>query len=217
MALLRGARGSWRLDILEADKKTMKFQFNELRATQAAAVLLVMNDGCMSVTRLLLMLYLADRKALAEVGEPIAGARFYNTTTGPSCRELYECVNGNCPSMIWSRYIGCHVEQLDRCCVQLNYDPGDGELSEYDVETLALVFETHRGKTHSELIRFARELGEWRNPVDAASDTLKPETIMRTQGVNARSIALFDARNRAIRAVEDFINRPGVPVEATET
>jgi hypothetical protein len=64
---------------------TIKFVFNEKKAAQAAAYLLKLHGGKMDYRKLLTLLYLADRKLLAERGRTITGDEFVNAPDS----ELY--------------------------------------------------------------------------------------------------------------------------------
>ncbi len=52
-------------------KRMSNIKFDEVRATQAAAVLLKLAGGQMNYTKLIKLLYLADKQTLARVGKPL--------------------------------------------------------------------------------------------------------------------------------------------------
>jgi len=56
----------------------IRFAFDEKKAAQAAAYLLKLNGGTMDRRKLLMMLYMADRKMLVEHGRTITGDEFAN-------------------------------------------------------------------------------------------------------------------------------------------
>lgn len=56
---------------METDR--IRFVFNERKAVQAAAYLLKLNGGRMGSTRLLTLMYLADREMLLRTGRTITG------------------------------------------------------------------------------------------------------------------------------------------------
>lgn len=61
----------------------MRWQYREDRATQAAARLLQLRGGTMSYMKLLKLLYIADRRALAQFGRPITFDQMVSMKYGP--------------------------------------------------------------------------------------------------------------------------------------
>jgi uncharacterized phage-associated protein len=170
----------------------MDFEFNERRATQAAAFLLKKSGGRQNYTWLLKVLYLADRQALAEVGSPIAGAKFCNMTNGPLASDVYNCIKREqWPACeYWQRHIS-----KDRYDVTLEGEPGDGELSDYDVELLEALYEEHKGRSYSRMVDVVHKLKEWHDPGEGRSERLLPEDIMRAAGAEEEEIAEVSTRS----------------------
>src|SRR5690554_321212 len=177
----------------------MQFRFDELRATQAAAVLLKLSGGRQNYTWLLKVLYLADRKSLEVVGIPIAGATFCNMRNGPLASDVYDCIKGVRDCKVWSTFIEC-AGQFD---VALRGDPGDGELSDFDVETLTNLYQEHRGHDWRAMIRVVHGLSEWTSP-GLSSEWLDPEKILRAVGIDEQTIRQIDEHNCHVEAVREL-------------
>lgn len=195
-----GYRGPIEVGTKMSKVRSMEFRFDQLRATQAAAVLLKLAGGRENYTKLLKLLYLADRESLAAVGEPIAGAKFCSMKNGPLASDIYNCIKGNDECGTWKRSIrklGYYVQLVD--------DPGDSELSDYDVDVLTRLFEKHRRHDYGYLIEYTHTLPEWEDPGDT-SVPLPPEEILRAQRVDDGSIAEIDVRNRHVRLVEELLS-----------
>jgi len=60
----------------------IKFQFDERKATQAAAYLIQKNGGSMNYMALLKLLFLADRASLLKRGHPITGDQVFSMRHG---------------------------------------------------------------------------------------------------------------------------------------
>ena len=97
------------------DTNQIKFPFDKLRATAAAAVVVKKEGGCTSYLRLIKLLYLADRKSIDQASHPIVGGNYVSMDHGPVISEVLNLVNGS--DEIWSsvlRKCGYDVE-LVRC------------------------------------------------------------------------------------------------------
>jgi len=108
----------------------MKFTFKAIIANQAASVLLRRAKGNISFRKLNQLLYLAARTSLKEIGFPITGDTFVNTSDGPAL------------------YRGCEYARTDM---------DDDELSKYSITTLEKLCDLYSDYDDSkmtELLRF---------------------------------------------------------------
>lgn len=115
---------------------TSPFVFDELRATQAAAVLVSAWGGRADYATVLKLLFLADQRSIVDCGVPVTGRlyerRDYEPTTIPHA---------------WDRFFATEGTTL-----VLLADPGDEQLSDYDVEVLQELWAFYdRGETERRL------------------------------------------------------------------
>lgn len=174
-------------------------KFEPLRATQAAAVLLNRAGGALDVDVLSGLLYLADRHSLITCGISIASAQFCSTDSGPMGVSAASLIVDEFPEQneIWRKHISVGSDT-----VRLKLDPGDGELSDFDEQTLTMaiskLFSGHLGT-----IAFClRALPEWRNPGLDPCVVLTAHDILIAAGVDPETIAGFKERNKHLRGVE---------------
>jgi len=125
-------------------------QYNEQRATQAAAVFIKKAGGKLNYMVLIKFLYLADREALLKWGTPITGDSYLSMRWGPLLSRTHDLITEPLPEdeatkSFWKTYI--QPESYD---VKLLNDPGDDELSEADEELLGSIFDKFYAK-YSEL------------------------------------------------------------------
>jgi len=178
----------------------MTFPFDERRAAEAAAVLLRRSKGRLNYTWMLKVLYLADREALAKTGSPIVGGSFCNMKAGPLGSDVYNCIKGEGRAATWQTFI-----RKDGYFVELINDPGDDDLSEYDIEVLTRLFDQHKHLTYSQMIDRVHELSEWVDP-GTSSDVLSPEQILRAQGVPEEEIRKLQDLNSHIAGVNELLS-----------
>ena len=118
----------------------MNFRFRSLKTTQAAAVLLALDDDSMDRMRLLKLLYIVDRELLAESGRTLTGDRAVAMKNGPVLSRIYDLIKGTELSPAdWGRYLrsaGYKVVLLE--------DPGQGEMTKREIAKLHDVTERYR-------------------------------------------------------------------------
>src|SRR5439155_15696698 len=72
----------------------IRFGFNSIKTTQAAAHLLKRSKGVMSKGFLIKMLYLADRELLKKRGQPLTGDQPVSMKNGPVLTTTYDLTKG---------------------------------------------------------------------------------------------------------------------------
>lgn len=170
----------------------MDSHFHEARTTQAAARLLARRDGQMSWLKLLTLLYLADRRALAAHGRPITHDRFELRDHGPVLRHTHDLIaaeGGTAAPSYWHRYVSVHAHgevALRGAC------PRDA-LSRVQERILDDVFDEFGHMGRWELARFTRTLPEWRDP-HGSSLLLAVRDVLRGAGMDEADVdAVEDA------------------------
>ena len=158
----------------------IRFVFDEEKAAQAAAWLIRRNGGSADCTTLLTLLYLADRRTLAETGYPITGDRMASTAHGPSLERIPVLADaggqpdGDGP---WRRWID-HSAGRE---ATVRGKPPAGRLSRYDARTLRAVHAEFGGMDRQALRGYMRALPEWEDP-HGSSRPIPPERILEAEG-----------------------------------
>jgi uncharacterized phage-associated protein len=177
----------------------MQFRFQPLRAAQVAGVLVRRAGGRLNYTKLLKLMHLADRKSLLETGEPITGDSVVNMKNGPVLSNVYRCINNEAPQCeTWQACF--RKEEYD--LVWTGTDPGNSELSEYDIEILEALHKQYASYTYSRMIDVAHRLPEWVDPAPANRTSVSPEAILRAQGASPEKIRAYDDLNASMKRVE---------------
>src|SRR3954453_20832474 len=106
----------------------MNTRFNLKQTLQAAAHLVKLQPNSrLNYTRVLKLLYVAERELLAETGSLLTADRPCAMEKGPVLSKTYNLIKGGGPTdqqAIWNRYL-----QTDGYDLVLTDDPGHGELS----------------------------------------------------------------------------------------
>ena len=167
--------------------------FNPHKAIQAAGVLLRFERNRMSYTRLLKLLYIADREAIKDHGLPILGSKAVAMDHGPLHSDVYNLIKGiHEKTPIWSRYFattGYRVEAVDQ--------PENGLLSEYEIAKLQAVSEKYAPFSDEEICdQMTHTFAEWiKNHQSGTSRPIQLEDIMDAVGRSGDKAAILDDIN----------------------
>jgi len=134
------------------------FAFKFDKTIQAAAYLLRRESSReMNYMRLLKILYIADRESIRKTGRPITGDRVAAMKQGPVLSEILDLIKGvHLHSPVWAQFI-----QRDEYNVRLVGEPGQANLSRFEIETLERVAEEHRSHDEWQMVEFTHKFPEW--------------------------------------------------------
>lgn len=136
----------------------MLVPFCAIKIAQAAAVLLKAEPtNRMGRLRLLKLLYIADREALAERARPITGDKSVAMDHGPVLSQTYDLIKGtDYASTEWAKYL--RTEGRD---VHLIEDPGVGKLTRYEISKLQHVSARFIDSDDWTVAEITHEFPEW--------------------------------------------------------
>lgn len=135
----------------------------------------------MNYTRLLKLLYLAERESIRETAQPITGDHVYALKNGPVLSRTYDCIKGDDPAAAtWSQAI----RRSGDWDVELSAAPSMTRLSEFEVQLLRRVAEKFRGFDVWELVEHTHTLPEWQKnaPPPNTRNFISPGDILSALG-----------------------------------
>ena len=117
----------------------------------------------MKYLKLIKLLYIADREALARWGKPITTDRYVSMKEGPVVSNVYNLI-GSEPlpyeQSIWHK----HIRTVADWDVELVSDPSNDELSQAEEDLLQEVFRSHGHKNRWTLVEETHRFAEWKAP-----------------------------------------------------
>lgn len=133
----------------------IKFEYDSLRAAEAALSLLNLHGGSMDLLKLVKLVFLADREHLARYGRPIIGGKYVAMKHGPV------------PSVFYNWIDGCKILEdkdidVSENTVSGKRTPNTYYLSETDVETINDTFDKYGHMSTSQLWRMVHDLNAWK-------------------------------------------------------
>ena len=158
----------------------MPLRFREDRTTQAAARLLKLHGAQMPYLKLIKLLYLADRKALLELGRPISHDLFVSMPHGPVLSRTYDLILGEPEGdSYWRRFISA-PENYE---VQLLGEAPNDQLSPAEETILDSVFHQFGWMDKWALRDYTHRLPEYHDP-HGSSVPIEIRDILLSQGVS---------------------------------
>lgn len=169
----------------------MKFAYDERKAAEAAAWLLMFAGGSMPYMKLLKLMYLADRLALIETGAPITGDDMFALPKGPILSRVLDLMNSSPEEgRAWFEFVSGHSGPGGYDVTAVKDPPSDdSRLSDYEVGVLERVWGEYGEVGLWSLVeRLHRELPEWSDP-GGSSRRIRPEDILRAARQSAGTIS----------------------------
>jgi uncharacterized phage-associated protein len=176
----------------------MRFRFNEAKATEAAACLLKLRGRRMKYLKLIKLLYIADREALARWGRPITTDRYVSMREGPVTSNIYTLiVSEPMPSdqSIWQ----AHIRTVADWDVELVSEPKNDELSQSEAKLLTETFERYGYRNRWDLVSETHKFPEWKDP-GTSSTPITYRDILRALKSNEQASADLDELKSMIAA-----------------
>jgi uncharacterized phage-associated protein len=178
--------------------------FSEQVVTQMAAYLLKMRGGRMAYLKLIKLLYLAERKAVAKWGEPMSGDHFVSMPHGPVLSQTYDLIKSQpSPDEIspWHNLI----KEEENYEVSLSRDIEDfDELSKAEVRILDEVYAEYGTMDPFQIRDFTHDhCQEWEDPHGSAFP-IKLEAILRAMGCEEEQVNALIQLNQEQRSLDQI-------------
>src|SRR5215216_3762835 len=142
-------------------EKEIMFRYNEAKAAQLVGKFIVLNGGSINKMKLIKLMYLVDREALSNWGEPITGDNPFSMNFGPVLSKTLDKLNyGDRADSLWEKHI---AEANYRVSLKepLNID----EFNPAELELIEEVFERFRKFDQFQLAEWCHQhCAEWKNP-----------------------------------------------------
>lgn len=165
----------------------MRFAFDEERAAEAATRLLALAGGELPHLTLIKLLYLADRQALIEYGQPITGDKMVSMEHGPVLSAVLDRLNGVRRDGPWASSVSAPADYTVHA---LRAPQHNGPLSNNEIAILGAIYDRWGGMDKWDLVAACHQLPEWRDP-DGSSLPIDPVTILRSTGKSDEEIEVL--------------------------
>jgi uncharacterized phage-associated protein len=156
--------------------ESIRFSFNEPKATAAAAFLLKLHGGRMKYLRLIKLLYFAERESLRRFNRPICGDSYVSMKNGPVLSTVFNLVKDVPGQGVWRRVI--KPSRVMPWSVTLTGKAPPSALSEAELDVLRDVHAEWKDKDQWKMVEATHGFPEWRDP-GSSMFPIYPEDILR--------------------------------------
>ena len=175
---------------------TFNFDINKL--SQIVNYLLKLNRFRLNYTKLIKLLYLADREALKLWDTTITKDHYYNMKSGPVLSCLYDLIQGrlkNENQSFWDRFFITDVFDLKSI---IKNDLPEDELSPREQELLQKIDKKFKKYDYKAMIKYCHDnLEEYEKPIPIESRVpLKINKILKILGRSEEEIKEFELENK---------------------
>lgn len=173
--------------------------------------------GQLNYTKLIKILYLADRKAMAESGSSISGDDYASMKDGPVLSGLYALIKNRYPDRPGQYYWNSKF-QTDGYDI---HDAGsfipEGKLSEFETELLDAVDAQFHSITSSQIIDYVHDsqnCPEWKDTQSCIP--LPKSDILKNLGFSDEEIECILEEDQMYKAEDDLLESLNDPVPDRE-
>lgn len=147
----------------------------------------------MSSLKLMKLLYIADRKALVELGRPITFDRFVSMEHGPVLSRTLDVMKRKVRADYWSQYIS---PPDDHELHLLTTEPPREKLSRAEETILDSVFQEYGHYDKYHLRDLTHTFPEWQEPGDSSQD-ISLHNLLTGQGLTDDKASVIAERRRS--------------------
>lgn len=161
-------------------------QFSKKKATQLAAAFIEREGRSINYTKLLKLMYIADRRALLRWDRPITGDSYVSMSNGPVLSATYDLIKANSNAeCFWFEHIsereGYNVSLCEQCLPK--------NLSRAEEKVVAEIYEEYGHLNQWQLIDIVHEFPEWEDPGSGSPTVIPIRNIFSGEGVSDDEIS----------------------------
>ena len=176
--------------------------FNIEKLIQVCNYLVKKNNFSLNYTKLIKLLYLADKESLRQSLQTITGDAYASMNSGPVLSKLYDLIKGSYrkepDQYLWNSRFTKNEYDL----VAVTDRIPQSELSVFEMQILDQIYEKFKDTDVGGMIQYCHNhCPEWKFP-DGSSIPIKPEEILQSIGKSPEEIDWILAETQAFENEE---------------
>ncbi|MCE5271406.1 SocA family protein [bacterium] len=184
----------------------IRSRFDFEKTLQMACRFIQNNGGGLNYTKLLKLMYLADRDSLKTIERPISGDRFYSLPKGPILSNVYELIKNQVLQeeiqSVWNAHIIKRKYDLF-----ITKNPGTDELSEFEINLIDKLSFQFARYTLGEMIQYCHDnIPEWKDP-GSSCEPIREEDILSAVGKRKEEIESIREEIESVEALNDVLGK----------
>ena len=180
---------------------------------QVVAYILNKYNGRLNYTKLIKILYLADRKSFAETGYSITGDSYVSMKDGPVLSGLYSLIKNNYFDKTVQYYWNSKFQTEDYDLLKIVSFVSEGELSDFETTTLDQIDSQFHSSSYSQMIDYvhdSKNCPEWKHTF--SSIPLSEEEIMKNIGFSDEDIKVIQEEKEFYKNEDKFWEGLNTPI-----
>lgn len=178
----------------------MYFPTNERKVTDAVARLIEKSGADVDYLRVMKLVYLSDRAAIAKRGSPIVGGHYYSMRKGPTVGEVMDCVHHRSAPR-WKEFISARKGNA----LNLLARPSYSSLSAPEIEILDAVVAEHFSRSTDDLVVWCHENCPEYVEVFWGRKPIEIESILRAEKKSPGHIEKIAARAKELEELHAIL------------
>ena len=186
---------------------------NMEKLIQVVAYILNKYNGRLNYTKLIKILYLADRKSFAETGYSITGDSYVSMKDGPVLSGLYSLIKNNYFDKTVQYYWNSKFQTEDYDLLKIVSFVSEGELSDFETTTLDQIDSQFHSSSYSQMIDYvhdSKNCPEWKYTF--SSIPLSEEEIMKNIGFSDEDIKVIQEEKEFYKNEDKFWEGLNTPI-----
>lgn len=183
------------------------FIINIEKLIQTVGYILKKYDGVLNYTKLIKILYLADRKSMEKTGYSITGDSYVSMKDGPVLSDLYNLIKNRFNDKVTQYYWNSKF-QTDYFDIHLlvPFIPS-GKLNNSEIEILDSIDSEFHNKSYSQMIDFVhnpKNCPEWKNT--QSSIPISETEILKNIGFSENDIKVIEEEKNFYKEEDKLID-----------
>lgn len=182
--------------------------FDIEKLVQIVGYLLKKNNGQMNYTKLIKLIYLADKESYDAINHSMTGDTYYALPQGPILSELLNLIKGKSDEKNQS-YWDARFTTDGYNLIALSSNIPSGLLSKFEKRTLDNIDREFHNKTFGDMIDFvhdSRNCPEWSDPGPHSRKVITESDILRALGRTKEEIGIIENENTAYEHEEKILS-----------
>lgn len=178
--------------------------YDEVKATQAACLLLKLNGGEMDYSKCIKLLYSIEREALNRWMRPVIYDDLYSLPYGQVVSKTLD--RAGYQEQKAQSFWGEHLENYNGETIRLIKECGKGKLSRAEIDLIKEIFEENKDKTPQQLFDEYHNpalFPEWKDPHASSIKTPYPD-LLRILGKTQEQIREFEEDMNELTYLEEM-------------
>ena len=186
---------------------------NMEKLIQVVAYILNKYNGRLNYTKLIKILYLADRKSFEKTGYSITGDSYVSMKDGPVLSGLYSLIKNNYSDKTVQYYWNSKFQTESYDLLKIVSFVSEGELSDFEINTLDQIDSEFHFSSYSQMIDYvhdSKNCPEWKHTF--SSIPLSEEEIMKSIGFSDEDIKVIQEEKEFYKDEDKFWEGLNTPI-----